>query len=186
MKTWKIDSSHSRIQFKVKHLMVSNVSGEFTKYDGTVLSDKDDFSDAKITFEADVDSLTTGSPQRDGHLKSNDFFNAESFPKVKFVSKELKKIDGENYKLVGDFTMRDKTLPITLDVVFGGMGTMNGMNGLHTAAGFEIKGKINRKDFGLSWNMATEAGGVVVGEEIKLDITVELVEQKEAVKTEKA
>lgn len=186
MRTWKIDNSHSRIQFKVKHLMVSHVSGEFTKYDATVESSKDDFSDAKITFEADVDSITTGNAQRDGHLKSNDFFNGASYPKIKFVSKELKKVDTENYKLVGDLTIRDKTLPITLDVVFGGMGTMNGMNGLHTAAGFEVKGKINRKDFGVSWNMATEAGGVVVGEEIKLDMTVELVEQKEAAKLEKA
>jgi polyisoprenoid-binding protein YceI len=173
MATWKIDTRHSRIQFKIRHLMVSHVVGEFTKYDGTVESSKKDFTDAQISFEADVDSINTGDEQRDGHLKSPDFFNAAAFPKIKFVSTDIKKVDSEDYKLTGNFTMLDKTLPITFDVVFGGIGSM----GNHTAAGFEITGKINRKDFGLKWNAATEAGGIAVGEDVKVDITVELVEQ---------
>ena len=174
MTTWKIDQAHSQIGFKVKHMMVSTAKGEFKKFDATVEESKDDFTDAKITFEADVDSISTGHEQRDGHLKSDDFFNAASFPKLKFVSKEMKKVDGENYKLTGDLTIRDKSLPVTLDVEFGGV-TKNpyGM----TVAGFEIHGKINRKDYGLKWSMATETGGIVLGDEIKIEITAEILKQ---------
>jgi polyisoprenoid-binding protein YceI len=173
MAIWKMDARHSRIQFMVRHLMISNVIGEFTRYEGTVESSEADFSDAKISFEADVDSIFTGNAQRDGHLKSVDFFDAGAFPTIKFVSKEIKKLDGENYKLLGDLTMRDKSLPVMLDVVFGGVGTM----GNHTAAGFEIHGKINRAAFGLQWNRPTEAGGVAIGETVRIEITAELMEQ---------
>ena len=174
MTTWKIDQAHSHIGFKVKHMMVSTVKGEFKKFDGTVEASKDDFTDAKITFEADSDSISTGHEQRDGHLKSDDFFNAASFPKLKFVSKEIKKVDGANYKLTGDLTIRNKSLPITLDVEFGGI-TKNhfGM----TLAGFEIHGKINRKDYDLKWSMTTEAGGLVVSDEVKIEITAEVLKQ---------
>lgn len=174
MTTWKIDSAHSHIQFKVKHLVVSTVTGEFLKYDATVESSKDDFSDAKVNFEADVDSINTGNAQRDGHLKSDDFFNAASFPKMKFVSKEIKKADAEHYKLSGDLTLRDKTLPVTLDAVYG--GTIKDAYG-RTIAGFEIHGKINRKEYGLKWHMTTEAGGIVVSDDVKIEISAELVKQ---------
>jgi polyisoprenoid-binding protein YceI len=174
MTIWKIDQGHSHVGFKVKHMMVSMAKGEFKKFDATVEASKDDFSDAKITFEADVDSISTGHEQRDGHLKSDDFFNAASFPKLKFVSKEMKKVDGENYKLTGDLTIRDKSLPVTLDVEFGGV-TKNPFGLI--VAGFEIHGKINRKDYGLKWSMATETGGIVLGDEIKIEITAEILKQ---------
>jgi polyisoprenoid-binding protein YceI len=173
MATWKLDKTHTKIQFKVRHLMVSNVVGEFTEFDGTVKSSKDDFSDAKIYFEADINSLTTGNEQRDGHLKSDDFFNAAVYPKLKFVSTEIHKTDEHHYKVNGDMTIRDKTLPITVDVTYNGRDSMGG----NTAAGFEITGKFNRKDFGLRWNAPTEAGGLVVGEEAKIEITAELIQQ---------
>jgi polyisoprenoid-binding protein YceI len=174
MATWKIDQAHSHIEFKVKHLVVSSAKGEFTKYDATVESSKDDFSDAKITFEADVDSVSTGQEQRDGHLKSDDFFNAASFPKITFVSTELKQTDKEYYSLKGNLTIRDKTLPVTLNVVYGGT-TKDGYGRI--VAGFEVHGKINRKDYGLKWSMTTEAGGIVVADEVKIDIAAEFVKQ---------
>jgi len=179
MATWKIDTAHSHVNFKVKHLVVSTVRGEFKKYDVTVESSKDDFTDARITFEADVNSISTGQEQRDGHLQSDDFFNSAAFPKIKFVSKEIKKTDGENYKLTGDLTIRDKTLPITLDVTYGGLAGFTGTANApaKVVAGFEITGKINRKDFGLKWSMTTEAGGLVVSDEVKIEIAVELVKQ---------
>jgi len=174
MSTWKIDSAHSHIEFKIKHLVVTTLGGHFNKFDATAESSKDDFTDAKITFEADVDSISTGNEQRDGHLKSDDFFNAATYPKIKFTSTELKKVEGENYKLTGDLTIRDKSLPVTLDVVYG--GTTKGFTG-NMVAGFELSGKINRKDFGLKWTATTEAGHIVVSDEVKLMIAVEMVKQ---------
>ena len=153
--------------------MISNVTGEFKEFDGTVESSKEDFSDAKIYFEADVNSVTTGNEQRDGHLKSDDFFNAAVYPKLKFVSTEISKNDEHQYKVNGELTIRDRTLPITVDVRYNGKDAMGG----NTSAGFEITGRINRKDFGLRWNAPTEAGGLVVGEETRIDINAELVQQ---------
>ena len=175
MSTWKIDPNHSHIEFKVKHLVVTTLGGHFTKFDATVEASNDDFTDAKISFEADVDSITTGNEQRDGHLKSDDFFNAASYPKIKFVSTSFKKIDPENYKLEGNLTMRDKTLPVTLNVAYGGT-TKNHFG--KTLAGFELSGKINRKDFGLKWSATTEAGSIVVSDEVKLAIVVEMLKQE--------
>ena len=145
MATWKIDQAHSHVEFKVKHLVVSSAKGEFTKYDATVESSKDDFTDAKITFEADTDSISTGNEQRDGHLKSDDFFNVASFPKMKFVSKEIKHTDKEYYTLKGDLTIRDKTLPVTLNVVYGG-SIVDGY-GLNVA-GFEVHRRAAHRDGG--------------------------------------
>ncbi len=177
MKTWKIDGMHSQIQFKVKHLVVTTVTGNFRTFDATMESSKGDFTDGKITFEADVNSINTGNDQRDGHLKGDDFFSAEKYPKLKFVSKSIQKIDNEHYKISGDLTIRDVTKPITLDAVYG--GTVKNHYG-KTVAGFEITGKINRKDFGLKWHAATEAGQIVVSDEVRLDITVEMVQVTEA------
>jgi polyisoprenoid-binding protein YceI len=174
MSIWKIDQGHSHIDFKVKHLVVSTVGGHFSKFDATAETANDDFADAKISFEADVDSITTGQEQRDGHLKSDDFFNASSYPKLKFVSTNFKKINDENYKLSGNLTIRDKTLPLTLDVVHG--GTVKNFQG-KTMAGFELSGKINRKDFGLKWTATTEAGNIVVSDEVKLALAIEMVKQ---------
>lgn len=174
MSTWKIDTAHSHIEFKIKHLVVTTLGGHFTKFDATAESDKDDFTDAKISFEADVDSISTGNAHRDGHLKSDDFFNAATYPKIKFVSTDFKKIDNENYKLSGNLTIRDKSLPVTLNVAYG--GTAKDFSG-KTVAGFELNGKINRKDFGLKWDATTETGNIVVSDEVRLTMGIEMIKQ---------
>jgi polyisoprenoid-binding protein YceI len=174
MSTYTIDAAHSEIQFKIRHLMITNVTGGFTKFEGTLESNEDDFSDAKITFEADVNSITTNNEQRDAHLKSADFFDAEKFPKISFASTSLEKISGEDYKLFGNLTVRDITKPVELEVVFG--GTMKDFYG-QSKAGFEITGTINRKEFGLTFNAPTETGGVVLSEDVKLDMNVQLIKQ---------
>ncbi|NCT94198.1 MAG: YceI family protein [Chitinophagaceae bacterium] len=174
MSTYKIDAAHSEITFKVKHLMITNVTGSFTSFDATMEAAAADFSDAKISFEADVNSITTNNEQRDGHLKSDDFFAADKFPKLSFVSKSFAKASADQYKLTGDLTIRDVTKTVELLVEFG--GTMTDPWG-QEKAGFEISGKINRKEFGLGWGAVTEAGGVVVSDEVKLHMAVQMVKQ---------
>jgi polyisoprenoid-binding protein YceI len=174
MAIYKIDPTHSEIKFKVKHLMITNVTGEFKTFDATLESDKEDFSDAKIRFEADINSINTNQEQRDAHLKSDDFFNAEKYPKLSFVSKELIPIKTSDYKLVGDLTIRDITKEVTLEVEFG--GTMVDFYG-QTKIGFEINGKISRSEFGLKWSAVTEAGGVVVSDDVKLHLGAQMVKQ---------
>ncbi len=172
--TWAIDPAHSEINFKVKHMMVSNVTGTFQEFEGTVESESEDFDGADIQFTANTASVNTRNSQRDEHLRSDDFFNSGDYPKLKFQSKSFtKKSDGE-YKLVGDLTIRDKTQEVTLDVEYN--GTAVDPYG-QTKAGFEISGKINRKDFGLKWSAVTEAGGVVVSDEVRLDLNVQLTKQ---------
>ena len=171
MATWKLDPAHSEIKFKVKHLVVSTVTGWFNKFDATVESDKPDFSDAKIKFEADIDSIDTKVDQRNAHLKSPDFFDASNHPKLTFVSKSVnKKSDGE-YEVVGDLTIRGTTKELKLNVTHN--GTTKGFGGVEVA-GFEITGKLNRFDYGLQWNALTEVGGIVVADEVKIDISAEL------------
>lgn len=174
MATYKIDASHSEVSFKVKHLMITNVTGQFTRFDATMESEAEDFSDAKISFEADIDSINTNSEQRDTHLKSDDFFSAEKFPKLRFVSTAITKKGDSEFTLAGDLTIRDITKPVTLAVEYG--GTMTDPWG-QVKAGFEITGKINRKEFGLGWGAVTEAGGVVVSDEVKLIMSVQMVKQ---------
>ena len=174
MATYKIDPMHSEIHFKVRHLMITNVTGSFSKFDATLAADKDDFSDAAVSFEADVDSITTGSEQRDGHLKSDDFFNAEKFPKLTFVSTGFEKTGDDEFKLTGNLTIRDITKPEVLHVTYG--GTMTDPYG-QTKAGFEISGKINRKDFNLKWTTVTEAGGIVVSDDVRLVLNVQMIKQ---------
>lgn len=168
---WALDASHSSIQFNVTHLVVSEVTGKFNKFDVSVLSDKPDFSDAKISFTAETNSIDTDNENRDKHLQSDDFFNAEKFPQIKFVGKTFKKGKGNKYTLTGDLTMRDVTKTVTLDVTYGGTVVDPWKN---TKAGFKISGKISRKEFGLKWNTLTEAGGAVVGDEIELIGKLEL------------
>ncbi|QQS36664.1 MAG: YceI family protein [Ignavibacteriales bacterium] len=170
MTKWNIDSAHSEINFKVKHLVVSTVRGSFTNYEASIETAKDDFSDAIIKFEADIDSINTKNGQRDAHLKSADFFDAANHPKMTFVSKSVKKISDYELKVTGDLSIRDITKEITLDVVYN--GTVAGFGGAEVA-GFEIHGKVNRFDFGLQWNALTEAGGVVVSNEVKIEILAE-------------
>ncbi len=179
MSTWKIDPVHSEIKFKVRHLVVSSVTGNFNKFDATVVSDKADFSDAKISFEADVNSISTKNDQRDGHLKSQDFFDSGNFPTVKFASTKINRKDGNDYEVVGDLTIRGVTKEVKLSATFNGV--VKGFGG-GEVAGFEATGKVNRFDYGLQWNGLTEAGGVVVGEEVKLDLNAELNRVEEAKK----
>ena len=171
MTKWKIDPAHSEIKFKVKHLVVSTVTGQFNKFDAVVESDKPDFTDAKISFEADVNSVDTKNEQRDTHLKSADFFDATNYPKLTFVSKSVNKKSDNEYEVTGDITIRGTKKEIKLNVTCN--GTVKGFGGVEVA-GFEITGKLNRFDFGLQWNALTEVGGVVVANEIKIEISAEL------------
>jgi len=171
---WKIDPIHSEIQFKVKHLVISTVTGEFTRFDATAEADGDDFEGSDVTFEADVTSVTTRNEQRDQHLLSDDFFNAEKYPKIVFKSTSLTKKGEDSYKLVGDLTIRDITKPVELDVEYG--GTVQDPYG-NTKAGFEVTGEINRKEFGLKWNGVTEAGNVLVSDKVTLQLSVQFAKQ---------
>lgn len=174
---WKVDPAHSEIQFKVKHLMITTVTGHFKSYDLEVETETDDFNTTKrIEFTADIDSIDTSNAQRDAHLKSNDFFNAEQYPKLKFVGKKYE-ANGDEATLHGDLTIRNVTKPITLKVEFG--GTVVDPYG-QQKAGFTVDGKINRKDFNLTWDAVTEAGQVVVSNEIKIHAEVQLVKQAKA------
>ncbi len=169
---WKIDPTHSEVQFKVKHLVISTVTGSFGSYEGQIEADGDNFENVEATFTADVDSITTNNEDRDQHLKSDDFFNAEEYPQLKFESTNIEKTGEGEYKLTGDLTIRDVTREIELDVVHG--GTVGDPYG-NTKAGFEVTGTINRKEFGLTWDAVTEAGNVVVGDKIKLQLNLQFV-----------
>jgi polyisoprenoid-binding protein YceI len=170
MAIWKIDPLHSEVQFKVKHLMISTVTGDFKAYDATAeTASEDSFENAQISFSAQIDSISTGNEQRDGHLKSGEFFDAEAFPTLSFVSTSYL-----NNELKGNLTIKDVTKEVVLDAEFGGL--MTDFYG-QTKAGFEISGKINRKDFGLTWSAVTEAGGVVVSDDVKLILNVQLTKQ---------
>jgi polyisoprenoid-binding protein YceI len=171
---WKLDPAHSEIQFKVKHLMITTVTGYFKKFDLEVDSETEDFTTSKrIEFTADIDSIDTNNSQRDTHLKSADFFNAEEFSQLKFTGNKYE-TDGENAKLHGDLTIRGVTKPITVNVEFGGI-VVDPYG--QTKAGFTVSGKISRKEFGLTWSAVTEAGQVVVGDEIKIHGEIQLVKQ---------
>ncbi|AMR29742.1 hypothetical protein A0257_12500 [Hymenobacter psoromatis] len=171
---WALDPTHSEVQFKIKHLVISTVSGSFKTFQGTAQSEGDDFENAQVEFTLDVNSIDTNNEQRDGHLKGDDFFNAAAFAQIKFQSTSFTKTSGSNYKLVGDLTIKDITKPVTLDVEYG--GTAADFYG-NTKAGFEATGKINRKEYGLSWGGITEAGAIVLGDDVKLSINVQFIKQ---------
>lgn len=170
---WNLDNSHSNIGFKVDHMVISETEGEFNKFTATVTSTSADFNGANVTFTADVNSINTDNEKRDGHLKSDDFFNAEKFPKLTFNGKLVKKKDN-SYELVGDFTMRDVTKKVKFPVEY--RGTIKDPYGM-TRAGFKITGKVNRTDYGLKWNSLTEAGGMVVGEDVTITCNVEIIKK---------
>jgi polyisoprenoid-binding protein YceI len=171
---WVLDPTHSEVQFKVKHLMISNVTGFFKKFEGTVETNGDDFTTAKIHFSADVDSINTNNEQRDGHLKTGDFFDAAAHPQIKFESTKLEKIITENYKLHGTLNMKGVSKATVLDVDFGGIA--KDMRG-NTRAGFTVTGKINRQDFGISFSAPTETGGLVLGNDINLHSNIQFIKQ---------
>lgn len=166
---WSIDQAHSEIAFKVKHMMISTVTGHFEDFQATAKTDGDDFNNAAIEFSAKTASINTKNKDRDTHLKSDDFFNSQKFPEIKFVSKSF---DGD--QLIGDLTIRDVTKEITLDVDFNGIAVDPYGQ---TKAGFEIAGEVNRKDFNLTWNAVTEAGSIVVSDKVKLVIDVQFAKQ---------
>lgn len=171
---WKIDPAHSEIQFKAKHLMITTVTGHFRKFDLTVETEGDDFTKAsKIEFTADIDSIDTNNAQRDTHLKSADFFDAENHNQLKFAGKQVTK-SGDGYQLTGDLTIRGTTKPITLSVEFA--GTVTDPYGQHKA-GFTVDGKVKRKEYGLTWDAVTEAGQIVVSDEIKIHCEIQLIKQ---------
>ncbi|TAF54010.1 MAG: polyisoprenoid-binding protein [Sphingobacteriia bacterium] len=174
MAQYKIDGMHSEISFKVKHLMITNVTGTFTRFDASMRAEAADYSDAQISFQAEIDSINTNNEQRDGHLKSADFFDAAQFPQMQFVSTGFKPLGGDRYQLAGDLTLKGITKAIVLDAELG--GTMTDPYG-QFKVGFEISGSINRSDFGLTWSAVTEAGGVVVSEAVKLHLSVQMVKQ---------
>jgi polyisoprenoid-binding protein YceI len=169
---WVVDSHHSEISFKAKHLVITTVTGKFKTFSGTLASENDDFRGAKISFTANVDSIDTGSEGRDGHLKSPEFFDAAAFPEIKFEGTDLVKVAEGSYTLTGNLTLKDVTKPISLEVEFAGIHK-DPFYG-KTKAGFEVNGKILRKDFGLSWDVLTEAGGAVVSNEIRIHCNIQL------------
>lgn len=171
---WNLDPTHSEIGFKVKHMMITNVSGSFGKFEASAETNGVDFSTAQITFSADVNSINTNNGDRDTHLKSGDFFDGENHPQLKFVSSKLEKKDEERFKLHGDLTIKGVTKPVTLDVEFGGIGKDPWGN---EKAGFTITGKIKRTDWNLNWNAALETGGVLVSEEVRLIAEVQLIKE---------
>ncbi len=176
MSTWNLDKAHSEIGFKVKHLMISTVKGQFTSFEGSMdLPDVDDIEKAKISFTADTASISTGNEMRDNHLRSADFFNSSEFSTISFSSKNITKEEGSTFKVVGDFNMHGITKEITLDVIFNGITT--GLDGIKVTS-FEIAGSLSRKDYGLLWNAPIEQGGVAVSDEVKLDINAEFKEVK--------
>jgi polyisoprenoid-binding protein YceI len=168
---WVIDPMHSEVQFKVKHLVISTVTGFFKSFDGELDTVNDDFEDSEISFALNIDSIDTNQGQRDGHLKSAEFFDAEKFPQITFKSTSFKKTgEDDEFELVGDLTIKGVTKQVTLAAEYG--GSTQDFYG-NTKAGFEVTGKINRKDFGLTWDGITEAGSVVLGDDIKLLINVQ-------------
>lgn len=172
--TWKPDPAHTEIQFKARHLMITTVTGYFKKFDIEVVTENEDFTTAsKILFTADINSINTNNADRDTHLKSADFFNAEQHSQLRFEGRTYEK-SGDAYNLHGDLTIRGATRPITLSVEFG--GTVVDPYG-QTKAGFTVDGKISRKEYGLLWNAVTEAGQVVVSDEIKIHCEVQLIKQ---------
>jgi polyisoprenoid-binding protein YceI len=171
---WSIDPSHSEISFKAKHLMITNVKGVFKEFEGTVYTSGNNFLTSEIEFKMNPASVDTGAPDRDGHLKSADFFDVENFKEVTFKGSSVVKTYDENYTLTGDLTIKGVTQKVKLDVEFGGV--MKDPWG-NEKAGYAISGKINRKDFGLTWNAALETGGVLVSEEIKISCEVQLLKQ---------
>ena len=174
-KKWAMDATHSELQFKVRHLLVSNVSGQFKSFNATAETTGDDITTAKVHFTADVNSITTNNEQRDGHLKTGDFFDVENHPTLTFEGAGLEKAKGDDYTMHGTLTMRGVSKPIALNVEYGGMIVDPWGN---NRVGFGVTGKLNRKDFGVSFSMVSETGGILLGEEVSFSANVEFVEAK--------
>ena len=171
---WTLDKAHSNVRFTITHNVVSELDGAFTTFDGSLEHTKADYSDAKISFTIEVGSINTNNENRDKHLKSPDFFDAEKYPQIKFESTAFKPVGDKKYKLEGNLTVKDITKAVTFDVTYGGsISTQRGAK-----AGFKAKTVINRFDYNLKWDRATEAGGLVVGKDVEVTINAELNEVK--------
>jgi polyisoprenoid-binding protein YceI len=171
---WKLDPNHSEVNFKVKHMMITNVSGSFKEFDVKAETEGEDFTKSDVVFSARAASVDTNNAQRDAHLKSSDFFDSEKFPEIKFVPTSYEKSSGNNYRVHGDLTMKGVTKHTVVDTEFGGIQKDPYGN---TKAGFSVTGKINRKDFGLNWNAALEAGGVMVSDDVRINCEIQLVRE---------
>lgn len=169
---WNLDASHSEVTFKVKHLMINNVTGKFSTFDVSATADDDAFSNAKITFTAHTDSIDTKNEQRDAHLKGEDFFDSAKYPTITFVSTAYTKKSDDEATLNGDLTIKGITHNVALEVEVGGIAKDPWGN---TKAGFTVSGKINRKDFGLTWNAALETGGVLVSDDVRFSAEIQLI-----------
>jgi polyisoprenoid-binding protein YceI len=167
--TWALDPTHSEVQFKVKHLMITNVTGSFTIVKASIETADDNFAHAKVSFSADAASITTHNEQRDGHLKSGDFFEPEKYPELKFEAADYTAAAG---KVIGNLTIKGISKPVTLDVEFHGTNKDPWGN---EKAGFSLSGKISRKDWNLNWNAALESGGVLVSDEVRINAEVQFV-----------
>lgn len=172
---WTIDPAHSEILFKIRHMMITNVKGEFRKFDATAKTDGNDFSTAKIEVVIDASSIFTNNDDRDNHLRSGDFFHVENHEEIRFESTGMTKKGSDEYELTGNLTMKGITNEIKLDVEFGGL--INDPYG-NEKAGFSVSGKFSRKEWGLNWNAAIEAGGVMVSDEVRINAEVQFVKQK--------
>ena len=181
---WVLDHSHSDIQFKIKHLMISTVTGQFNTFDGFVETEGDDFSTAHAEISINVDSINTNNAQRDGHLKANDFFDITNHPQITFSSTKLTRIDDEKYKVHGTLTLRGVSKDIVFDAELGGIVKQDPWG--NTRAGFLITGKINRKDFGVSFGLITDTGGIGLGEDVQFIINAQFVIQVEVAVAVKA
>lgn len=169
--TWNLDKAHSSVHFSVAHMVISEVEGKFTDFNADLKADKPDFTDANGTFTVALKSVNTDNDKRDEHLRSSDFFDAEKYPNMTFTIKKFVKVKDKSYKLTGDLTLHGITKTITLDAKFGGI--IKDPYGM-TRTGLKVTGKINRYDFGLKYNKAMEAGGVLIGQNVKININIEL------------
>lgn len=175
--SWKIDPAHSEINFTVRHMMIANVRGRFENFSGTIEFDENNPENSSVEVEIEANSINTREEQRDAHLKSADFLNAEEYPTLEFNSTRVEMLDENSARVYGDLTIRDVTREVVLDVAYSGMAKSPwGM----TIAGFSASTTINRKDWGLEWNVALETGGWLVGEEVKISLEVELIKQEKA------
>jgi polyisoprenoid-binding protein YceI len=172
---WSVDPSHSNVKFSVSHMVISEVEGSFNGFEGTLDAPGADFNNSSINFSVNVGSINTNSEQRDGHLKSADFFDVAKYPAMTFKSTSFKKTSGNNYKLEGNLTIKGVTKKVVFDVTYG--GTVKDPYG-NIKAGFKAKGSIKRMEYGLTWSALTEAGGMVVGDEVSIMFNIELAKAK--------
>jgi polyisoprenoid-binding protein YceI len=180
---WQIDASHSHIDFSVRHMMISKVRGQFTRFSGVVDMNEEDLTASRVEVQIEAASIDTRDAQRDAHLTSADFLNVEQYPYLTFKSTRIEQVNATHGRIIGDLTIRDVTREVVLDVEYAGQSKSPWGT---TSAGFSAQTKINRKDWGLVWNVALETGGVLVGEEITIGIELEIVNQVEQTETESA